>query len=147
MIIYLAGPLFTIAERNFNKQLSQEISKNFEKVQIVLPQEEAKKIMKIEKPFQIMFDFCIKSILKADIIIAILDGPDVDSGTSFEIGYAFALNKPVIGVRTDFRKSEEKGVNLMLSRSMTKMINVSNQDISLSKLGNKISRILKSLDI
>ncbi|MHA1647399.1 MAG: nucleoside 2-deoxyribosyltransferase [Promethearchaeota archaeon] len=42
-------------------------------------------------------------IANADIILAILDGVDVDSGTSAEIGYAFALHKPIWGYRGDFR--------------------------------------------
>lgn len=33
---------------------------------------------------------------------AVLDGVDVDSGTAWEIGYAYARGKPIIGLRTDF---------------------------------------------
>jgi hypothetical protein len=44
-----------------------------------------------------------KSIRKADIIVAILDGSDIDSGVAAEIGYAFALNKKILGYRSDFR--------------------------------------------
>ncbi len=40
---------------------------------------------------------------KAEIVIAILDGTDVDSGVASEIGYAFALKKKIIGYRSDFR--------------------------------------------
>ncbi len=39
----------------------------------------------------------------ADAVVAVLDGVDVDSGTAAEIGFAYALGKPVIGLRTDFR--------------------------------------------
>src|ERR1700681_1488669 len=34
---------------------------------------------------------------------AILDGDDVDSGTAAEIGYAAALLRPIVGLRTDLR--------------------------------------------
>ena len=40
---------------------------------------------------------------KADIVVAILDGSDVDSGVTAEIGYAYALRKKIIGYRSDFR--------------------------------------------
>lgn len=40
---------------------------------------------------------------KADGILAVLDGVDVDSGTAAEIGYAAAKGKFVAGLRTDFR--------------------------------------------
>lgn len=36
-------------------------------------------------------------------VLAILDGPDVDSGTAAEIGYAFARGKTIVGYRGDFR--------------------------------------------
>lgn len=42
-------------------------------------------------------------IRQADGVIAVLDGTDVDSGTASEVGFAYALGKPIIGLRTDFR--------------------------------------------
>jgi len=41
----------------------------------------------------------------ADILVANLDGSDVDSGTAAEIGFAFANGKTIIGYRGDFRNS------------------------------------------
>jgi nucleoside 2-deoxyribosyltransferase len=43
------------------------------------------------------------SIDRADGLIAVLDGVDVDSGTAAEIGYAAAKGKFIAGLRTDFR--------------------------------------------
>lgn len=42
-------------------------------------------------------------IRASDAAFAILDGVDVDSGTAAEIGFAYALGKPIYGLRTDFR--------------------------------------------
>ena len=42
-----------------------------------------------------------------DILISILDGTDVDSGTASEIGHAAALNKSIEGYRGDFRLSAD----------------------------------------
>lgn len=56
-------------------------------------------------------------IERADGILAILDGPDVDSGTASEIGYAAALGKSILGYRGDFRLSadnEGSTVNLQV---------------------------------
>lgn len=36
-------------------------------------------------------------------VLAVLDGTDVDSGTAAEIGFAVALHRPVVGLRTDIR--------------------------------------------
>ena len=40
-------------------------------------------------------------------VVAVLDGPDVDSGTAAEIGYAFARGKLIVGYRGDFRLSAD----------------------------------------
>ena len=37
----------------------------------------------------------------ADMVVALLTGRDVDSGTSAEIGYAYALNKQLIGINAN----------------------------------------------
>ncbi len=43
-------------------------------------------------------------INKSDLMVAILDGVDVDSGVAVEIGYAFS-KMPIIGYRSDIRES------------------------------------------
>jgi nucleoside 2-deoxyribosyltransferase len=56
----------------------------------------------------------------ADMVVACMDGPDPDSGTAWECGYAYAKGKPVICYRTDFRitgDTEGAPYNLMLSES------------------------------
>jgi nucleoside 2-deoxyribosyltransferase len=45
----------------------------------------------------------MEAIDRADAVLAVLDGVDVDSGTAAEIGYAFARGKPILGYRGDFR--------------------------------------------
>ena len=47
----------------------------------------------------------VKGIDRADGVVAILDGVDVDSGTASEIGYAFARGIPIFGYRSDFRQA------------------------------------------
>lgn len=47
------------------------------------------------------------SIRRCDLLVAVLDGVDVDSGTASEIGFAFGLGKPCWGLRTDFRLTGE----------------------------------------
>ena len=49
----------------------------------------------------------------ADIVVAVLDGSDVDSGTSAEIGFACAKGKRVIGYRSDFRSSGDNEGSLV----------------------------------
>ena len=53
------------------------------------------------------------AIEKCDLIVAVLDGVDVDSGTASEIGYGSALGKPIIGYRGDFRLSADNEGSLV----------------------------------
>lgn len=43
------------------------------------------------------------AIRRCDLVVAVLDGVDVDSGTASEIGFAYGLGKPSLGLRTDSR--------------------------------------------
>lgn len=47
------------------------------------------------------------AIRKSHGMVAVLDGPDVDSGTAAEIGFAYAFRKPILGYRGDFRLSAD----------------------------------------
>jgi len=44
-----------------------------------------------------------RAIERADALVAVLDGADVDSGTAAEIGYAAARGLPIVGYRGDTR--------------------------------------------
>lgn len=50
------------------------------------------------------------------LLVACLDGSDVDSGTAAEVGYAAALGIRCLGLRTDLRETGERGaiVNLQV---------------------------------
>jgi nucleoside 2-deoxyribosyltransferase len=51
----------------------------------------------------------------ADGVLALLDGPDVDSGTAAEIGYAAKGGRIVVGLRTDTRRTgDNEGVTVNL---------------------------------
>jgi nucleoside 2-deoxyribosyltransferase len=52
-----------------------------------------------------------KMIEECGGVLAVVDGSDVDSGTAAEIGYAAAVQKPVIGLRTDFRMSGDNAAS------------------------------------
>lgn len=114
--IYFAGPLFSVAEIMFNKNLSEVLKKNG--YSVFLPQEECGDSIGVD-----IFNICKSGIDKADVVVAILDGTDHDSGTAWECGYAFGKNIPVIGVRTDFRKNGDTGgFNAMLFYSLKAVV-------------------------
>ena len=40
----------------------------------------------------------------SDVLIAVLDGVEIDSGVAAEIGAFSMLNRPIVGVLTDVRQ-------------------------------------------
>ena len=54
------------------------------------------------------------AIYSAHMLIAQLDGQEVDAGTAAEVGYAAALGLPCVGVRSDLRSSGEPGMHVNL---------------------------------
>lgn len=122
--IYYAGPLFTKAERDWNEWLAAALEARG--YQVALPQVQVTAFVTPERiDFAGIFSACIEQIKAMDAVVAIFDGPDVDSGTAFECGYAYAIGKPIIGVRTDLRSNgEEKGLNTMLSRCCQQFVYV-----------------------
>ena len=121
--IYLAAPLFTLAERRLNAELARELSKALPRAEIILPQIRAAAfVIDGKMDFENVVRDCISAIDDADAIVAILDGADSDSGTSWECGYAYARGKAIVGVRTDLRSSEDGGLNAMLQRTCDQVI-------------------------
>jgi nucleoside 2-deoxyribosyltransferase len=54
-----------------------------------------------------------EAIRRCGVVIAVLVGTDVDSGTASEIGYAAALGKTILGYRGDFRLSADNEGSLV----------------------------------
>jgi len=54
-----------------------------------------------------------QAIESGDVVVAVLDGPDVDSGTASEIGFAFACGKTIFGYRGDIRLTGENQATLV----------------------------------
>jgi nucleoside 2-deoxyribosyltransferase len=114
--IYLAGPLFTLAEQKFNAELARFLED--EGFDVWLPQEHEPR----RNTAHAIFAMDVAALDAADVVVACMDGPDPDSGTAWECGYAYAKGKPIVCYRTDFRISgDTKGApyNLMLTESAT----------------------------
>jgi nucleoside 2-deoxyribosyltransferase len=115
MKIYLAGPLFSEAERDWMRKLKGQIedlaAKSGRAVQVVWPNEliTLEEINALgESAKHEIFSRCMFHLADADLVIAILDGSQVDDGTAWEIGYFYALKRgKIIGIRTDFRQAGE----------------------------------------
>ena len=116
MMIYLAGPLFTLSELDFNNRLRNLLEEAGHRVW--LPQEQA---LMSQEAISILSKL-LSGLRASDVIIANMDGADPDSGTSWECGYAYAYGKPTILFRTDSRSRRDENLgpyNLMMWASAT----------------------------
>ncbi len=141
--IYLAGPLFSKGERDFNILLRNRLVKMG--FSVFLPQEDGNdtESSRHEERQKMIFENDIRGIDRSDILLAVLDGgSDVDSGTAWEMGYAYARGIPVLGLKTDFRTFGEEGiVNLMMEMSMEAL------ERDIESITNVLGKYLDSEDI
>lgn len=154
--IYFAASLFTQAERIWNRMLKEAIEKIAKaqglKIRILFPQDIAEKIFSDNRHSEehkkdLLHDTLLyNGISNSDIVMAILDGADSDSGVSVEVGITKILSKKIIGVRTDFRGSgEDKGLNLMLSRRLDEFIYFPSFNENHEELAGKIVGAIKKI--
>jgi len=138
MKIYMAGPLFSTAELAFNRELARALREAGHEV--FLPQEhEQRKDMP-----KAIFESDVAGLDWAEVVVACLDGPDPDSGTCWELGYAYGKQKPSIVYRTDFRLFEGTDpVNLMMTESADHVIMMPIADIA--DLAGEIAKRLDEL--
>ena len=80
--VYFAGPLFSAAERAWNAELAAAIRNGGHEV--FLPQDKERGL-----DAAAIFTTDVGGIDWADALVAIMDGPDPDAGTAWEVGYAY----------------------------------------------------------
>jgi len=104
-LVYVAGPLFSEAEREFLESMVDIIAKVTGLNPIsdfFLPHRDGGELGKGPKRREI-FRLDMYQVDSASIVVALLDGQDVDSGTCIELGFAYAKDKKIFGLLTDFR--------------------------------------------
>lgn len=114
MLIYLAGPLFSEAERCFNAQLTGKLE--VLGFRVFLSQRDGGEREK--PPYEAMtpeerrratFDLDLAKIQEADIFLFVLDGRVPDEGACVELGIAYSQeelqgkDKLLVGLQTDTR--------------------------------------------
>lgn len=118
MRVYLAAPLFSQMERAWNRALARAVENREPRIAFVLPQDfRIGGRFNDPRAYGALFRRCLAAVEEADAVLAVLDGADADSGVAFEVGFAHARGKPVLGLRTDYRPGADHGVNLMCARA------------------------------
>ncbi|QDP23947.1 nucleoside 2-deoxyribosyltransferase [Bradyrhizobium cosmicum] len=123
MRAYFAAPLFNAMERRHNLEIVEHIEAW---LKVFLPQRDGGLLTKlvnegmpVDAAERLVFETDLRAIAAADVVVTVLDGAHIDEGVAFEVGFAYALGKPCVGLQTDARRQLPTGNNPMLSKSLT----------------------------
>jgi nucleoside 2-deoxyribosyltransferase len=134
MRLYFAGPLFSAAERDWNEELAAALRNAGHEVFLPQEQESGMDAARI-------FSTDVGGIDWSDALVAIMDGPDPDAGTAWEVGYAYG-KKPIVLVRTDIRPGAGSSgpYNAMLTEAATTRI-----DLPFAPMARIVAEVLDTL--
>ena len=122
MKIYLAVRLFSEAEQDWLAGLKRQLQEHGQDV--VWPYElfnQAEIASWGEAASRRIMVGCREALDAWGLVVALLDGTQVDDGTAWELGYAYGKDIPAVGIRTDTRYCGETPgarVNSMIAGSM-----------------------------
>jgi nucleoside 2-deoxyribosyltransferase len=108
--IYSAGGLFTQHELTTNILIKEAVWRlSNGKFQLFLPQ--SRELQELDRSDVVAYirNTDLLEVVKADIIMARFDGVELDSGTVVEFVTAKTLGKPVVILRSDFRRQSNTG--------------------------------------
>jgi nucleoside 2-deoxyribosyltransferase len=118
--IYYVASLFNEAERAFNRDVVSMIhdlgySTWFPQEDVGLLTDLVDELgMTLEQVREHIFRLNIKEVQEADMVVFVLDGRVPDEGACIEAGIAWAMRKPIFGLKTDIRGGEPGGNNIMI---------------------------------
>lgn len=117
--VYVAGPLFDEGERWFIERVDALVAEAG--FVTFLPHRDNPP--KTEFNVREIFLNDKRGIDECDVVVANLNGITTDDGTAWELGYAYATGKYLIGLHTDWRaRFPHEVVNLMLQCSLHRMV-------------------------
>jgi len=120
MHAYIAVPLFNEGERWWNTEINARVSKAG--FTTYIPQRDGTKLQNASDVKKIFVEDR-QQVIDADLIVANLDGMDVDSGSAWELGFAHGIGKHAVGVYSDWRLHFKfQTVNLMMQCSLDKVV-------------------------
>ncbi|MDG0860397.1 nucleoside 2-deoxyribosyltransferase [Staphylococcus equorum] len=111
MKMYLANGLFSYGDRLVNKEIASRLRQSNRDLDLYVPQENNEINDKSKIAGSMMISKAdSEELLKSDVLIAVLDGVEIDSGVAAEIGLFSSLGKPIIGLCTDIRLDQSYNV-------------------------------------
>ena len=119
MKAYLANGLFSIGDRLVNELLAKEIRAAIPAIELYVPQEnDAINDKNAFADSLAIAEADLTSLQASDVLIAVIDGVEVDSGVAAEIGAFSMLNRPIIALFSDVRqqgRSNDKKIEALIA--------------------------------
>lgn len=105
MKAYLANGLFSLGDRLVNEQLAAAIREAVPGIELYVPQENDAINDKMAYADSLTIAQAdLEMLQNSDVLVAVLDGVEIDSGVAAEIGAFAMLDRPIVGVFTDVRQ-------------------------------------------
>jgi len=100
--VYVAGPLFTEGQRWLLERIDALCRESG--FDTYLPHRDAG-LYDRDSDSSFFFQQDLRQLQEADVVVAVLNGDDVDSGTAWEMGYFYAIKGgPIVGYVNDTRR-------------------------------------------
>lgn len=131
--IYIAGPLCEKKSRDFLEQIDKICNDlGFE---TFLPHRDCGLYEGDENKINEISDRDLEEIKKCEIMIGVLNGICVGAGTAWEMGYAQAIGKKVIGLKTDRKVKNSIGeISVIITGKVNIIESIEELKIELLKL-------------
>ena len=105
MKAYLANGLFSLGERLLNDLLAREIREVVPDIDLYVPQEnDAINDKQAFADSLVIADADMERLQQSDVLIAVIDGVEIDSGVAAEIGVFSTYKRPIIALFSDVRQ-------------------------------------------
>ena len=105
MKAYLANGLFSIGDRYVNEQIANAVRAAIPSIDLYVPQENAAINDKNSYANSLAIAQAdMASLKESDVLIAVIDGVEIDAGVAAEIGAFSMLNRPIVALYSDVRQ-------------------------------------------
>lgn len=116
--VYLAGPFFSKTQVAQVERLEKALAEHPQIGDVFSPRKHQHEEYEMFSPEwqKVTYASDVSAIDDCDVVVALsdFDGADADSGTAWELGYAYAKQIPVIVIKED-----DVTLNLMIAQALT----------------------------
>lgn len=105
MKAYLANGLFSIGDRYVNELIAKELRAAIPGIELYVPQEND--VINDKNAYADSLTIAradLEGLKASDVLIAVIDGVEIDSGVAAEIGAFAMLNRPIVALFSDVRQ-------------------------------------------